>query len=188
MNISETSNALALAQAYDNRTVGEMNVRAWHAILGDLGAADVMEAIRRHYAETDAWVMPAHIRRAVADIELERARAARRWAPGQAGVAPEDALPELPGPLTESQKRSWREVLESLGVRIPDGSREALMPRTVAWEREQRAFLRTHDGEPNPLYRPSEERECVVVGDEHCQTHNRHVSWCPAAKDLGPAD
>jgi hypothetical protein len=25
----------------------------------------------------------------------------------------------------------------------------------VAWEREHRAFLRTRDGAPNPLYRPS---------------------------------
>ena len=163
MNIAETSNALALAQAYDNRTVGEMNVRAWHAILSDLEAADVMEAIRRHYAETDAWVMPAHIRRAVADIELERARAARRWAPGQAGVAPEDALPEIEGPaLSEAaiagmppELRAFLNKLAEEKGLTPQQAKEKLAPRRAAWEREQKAFLRTRGGEPNPLYKPT---------------------------------
>jgi len=37
---------------------------------------------------------------------------------------------------------------------LPEGSREALKPRTVAWEREHAAYARSQEGEPNPHYRP----------------------------------
>jgi hypothetical protein len=198
MNLEQVAQALGLAQAYDNRTVGEVNVRAWHAILGDLGAADVMEAIRRHYAEKDEWIMPAHIRRAVERIELEQARAARKWAPGQAGVAPEDALPEIEGPelsdaaiagMPPEMRAFLNKLAEEKGL-SPSEARETLMPRRVAWEREHAAFIRSQKADPNPHYRPTTadpryvnvqpgERECVVDGGGHCQTHDRHVSACP---------
>lgn len=154
MNIGETSQALALAQAYDNRTVGEVNVRAWHAILGDFDAADVMEAIRRHYAASTEWMMPAHVRRIVGEIELERSKAARRWAPGQAGVAPEDALPALlPGEVTIDMSPEVRRMIDALRERLESGDRTKLFPRQTYWEREQRAFSRSEAAEPNPFYR-----------------------------------
>jgi hypothetical protein len=169
VNLQETSHALALVQAYDRRTVGEADVRAWHAVLSDAPAADVMEAIRRHYAEETGWIMPAHVRRLVRDIHAERqVLAGNPWAPGQHGVPRDQAQPEvsawpaevsgLPEPL--------RQLIRSV---LPEGSREALMPRRVAWEREHRAYLRSHGGEPNPLYRPG--TPCGVPSP-----HPRH-SW-----------
>jgi hypothetical protein len=184
MDINETTQALALAQAFDNRTVGEFNIRAWHAVLGDADAADVMAAIRDHYAEHTEWIMPAHIRTAVRDMVNQREMAARAtgWAPGQYKVPKAQAMPEIAGPVSEGELSApVRALLDSVRAMLPEGSRETLMPRRVAWEREHEAFVRTQSARPNPLYRPSEERECVVTGDGECQTHNRHVSSCPAS-------
>lgn len=159
MNINETTQALALAQAFDNRTVGEVNIRAWHAVLGDAEAADVMAAIREHYAEHTEWIMPAHIRTAVRDMVGQREMAARAtgWAPGQHGVPKDQALPEVaPGErlALSDLPAAVADLVARVRADLPEGSREALMPRQVAWEREHKAYLRSHDGEPNPFYRP----------------------------------
>lgn len=155
MNITETSNALALAQAFDNRTVGEANIRAWYAVLGDLDAADVMRAIQEHYAAKTEWIMPATIRAAAAAYELERRKAATKWAPGQYGVPKGEALPEIAGPIAEADVTpEVRALLESVRAMLPEGSREALMPRTVAWERKHAAYRRQQEAQPNPRYRP----------------------------------
>lgn len=171
MNITETSNALALAQAFDNRTVGEVNVRAWHTVLGDLDAADVMEAIRRHYDHSTEWLMPAHVRRLVDAIRQERAKSRRRWAAGQAGIPPEHELLQLISgdvSMMPSELREWLErFAEARGV---SNQREQLFPRRTYWEREQRAYLRSHDGQPNPLYKPSPPLKCRWCGAE--QGHN----------------
>ena len=61
-----------------------MDVRAWQTVLADADAADVMEAIRRHYAEHTERIMPAHIRRTVRDMVHDRSNVslaeARQWA------------------------------------------------------------------------------------------------------------
>ena len=153
MNLDETARALGLAQAFDRRTVGEMDVRSWQLILADVSAADTMEAIRQHYAEETDWIMPAHIRRFCRDVE--RARQMSPWAPGQYGVSRAEAMPEVAGPVDESALTPQvRDLLQSVRAMLPEGSREALMPRRTAWEREHAAYLRSHNGEPNPLYRP----------------------------------
>jgi len=168
VNITETSQALALAQAFDNRTVGEINVRAWHAVLGDLDAADVMEAIRRHYDQSTEWLMPAHVRRLVEAIGQERAKAGRRWAAGQAGVAPEDAMPELPpGEATIGISPDVQRLLDELRQKLTDGDRAKLFPRQMYWEREQQAFVRVRDGEPNPMYKPVRWADDAIPFGQH---------------------
>jgi hypothetical protein len=157
MNITETTNALALAQAFDNRTVGEVNIRAWHSVLSEEDATDVMTAIRDHYTGTTEWIMPAHILKGVREMAARRERAeqATGWAPGQAGVPKGEAMPEISGPIDESTiTPSVRALLEATRAMLPEGSRETLMPRRVAWEREHASFVRTRDAEPNPHYRP----------------------------------
>lgn len=172
MNLKETNTTLALVQAFDRRTVGEVDVRAWQSVLGDLEVADVMEAVRRHYADSSDWMMPAHVRRGVAEIVAERNRPeASPWAPGQHGVLREDAMPiGLRPSAAEAGREIERLALSDLPAEVaalvarvradlPEGSREALKPRTVAWEREHAAFRRSQDGEPNPHYRPRPDRD-----------------------------
>jgi hypothetical protein len=176
VNITETTAALALAQAYDNRTVGEVNIRAWHAILSDCDAVDVMEAIRRHYAEKTDWIMPAHIRLSVGAMVSERKNAELRtgWAPGQAGVPKgQEGVYAIEGGTMSPR---LRDLLSELRVELPEGSREALMPRRVAWEREHRAYLRTRDPEPNPWYQPKPSCTC-----DSNDMSGGHADDCPLA-------
>lgn len=154
MNIGETTQALALAQAYDNRTVGEVNIRAWHAILGDLDWVDVMEAIREHYAVETTWIMPAHIRSRAGAMAQQRAAAAAAtgWAPGQAGVPKDQAMPEVAA--TEGGKATIAALLAKVREDLPEGSILALRPRQAFWEREYAAYRRQQAAKPNPRYRP----------------------------------
>lgn len=114
MNKLETSQALALAQAYDRRTVGEMDVLAWQKILGGLPYDDVVQAITDWYSETSEWIMPVNVRVGVAKID--KARKASPWAPGQQGIPKESAFPTatLPAPGQRNGADLCRYVLARL--------------------------------------------------------------------------
>jgi hypothetical protein len=83
MTPAEVAEALALAAAYDQRTVGEFDVGAWHQVLADLDAGDVRAAIVDYYRDNRARIMPADIRHRVTAV-----RHARLYAAG-------DVLPDL---------------------------------------------------------------------------------------------
>lgn len=155
MNLSETADLLSAMSAFDRRTIGDGDVIAWQAVLPDAAFEDCLEAIKRHYAEHTEWMMPAHVRHLVRDIVQERN--VSPWAPGQHGVPRDQAVPEVtPGPrlALSDLPGAVAGLLARVRVELPEGSREALMPRTVAWEREHAAFRRQKDAEPNPRYRP----------------------------------
>jgi hypothetical protein len=71
----ETALLLGLAAARDYRTIGEIDVAAWHQDLADIDFADAREAVSRHYRESTDRLMPAHIRRHVKAIRADRAKA-----------------------------------------------------------------------------------------------------------------
>lgn len=155
MNMNETAQALGLAQAFDRRTVGEMDVRAWHLVLANLPAGDVMQAIQDHYAVETDWIMPAHIRRACA--EMARQRQISPWAPGQYGTPRDEAAPEVAFGerlALSDLPAAVSELVARVRAGLPEGSKEALAPRRVAWDREHSTFVRVQTSEPNPLYRP----------------------------------
>jgi hypothetical protein len=185
VNLSETALILAQMQAYDQRTVGESDVIAWQALLADASFQDCQEAVRQHYAEETDRIMPAHVRRLVRDIT--RARQVSPWAPGQHGVPKDQAMPEVesgPRLALSDLPGAVAGLLARVGVDLPEGSREALKPRTVAWEREHGAFLRTQSGEPNPLYKPQaapgclpdQDGRCLVEGHTHYLTEEQRLA------------
>lgn len=75
MTRHETALLLGLAAARDYRTIGEVDVAAWHQDLADVDFADAREAVSRHYRESTDRLMPAHVRRQVKTIRAERAKA-----------------------------------------------------------------------------------------------------------------
>lgn len=188
MNLSETARLLAAMASFDRRTVGDGDVIAWQAVLVDAPFDDCLEAVKQHYAEHTEWMMPAHVRRAVRDMASQREMAARHtgWAAGQAGVPKDQAMPEISGPINEAKlTRSVRDLLESVGVTLPEGSREALMPRRVAWERHQQEFRRVDRSQPNPYYRPDADRATAqaCINPEHAHFPGDPV--LPACADAG---
>lgn len=154
MNRAETARLLAAMAAFDRRTVGDADVIAWQAVLEDVDYEDALLAVRQWYTNNTEWIMPAHVRHFV--TELRRARAVSPWAPGQYGVPRDQAHPQIAGPL---RVEDLPEELRTLLDRLPPGSRAALHPRRVAWEREHRAYVRQQGGEPNPHYDPTAAEE-----------------------------
>jgi hypothetical protein len=69
MTPAEVARVLAKAAAFDQRTIGEADVAAWHEIVAKVELADGLAAVTRHYTETGARIMPADL--------LRHARAAR---------------------------------------------------------------------------------------------------------------
>lgn len=150
MNHAQVATILALAATRDRRTVGETDVRAWHQDIGDLEFADARDAVSAHFRESTEYLMPAHVRRLATEIRRERLRIER-----EAGerLALEQYRAGA-GPLTDRSAEIQAFVGQVRAV-LPEGDREALMPRQVAWEREHRAYQRQQDAEPNPAFDPS---------------------------------
>lgn len=76
MNPSDTAAALARAAAFDRRTVGEVEARAWaEAMPADYTLPEVIAAIVAHYTASTDFLMPAHV------VKIVKAdRAAKRQA------------------------------------------------------------------------------------------------------------
>lgn len=154
MNRQETANLLTAMAAFDRRTIGESDVIAWQELLADIPYADGLAAVKRWYAANTEWMMPAHVRHVVGDIQRERKRAP--YAPGQHGVSPERAHPTVVGlPPVYEISGAVLDLIAQVRSIIPAGDRTALRTRHVAWEQQQAAWKRQRDAEPNPHYRPN---------------------------------
>lgn len=150
MNLAETSKLLTLIARYDKRKVDDGDVVAWQPILADLNQADCEFAVVRHFGTSDAYLMPVHVRRGALERARERHRRDRE-AQEQRALADYAATA---GPLTD-RSEEIRALVDQVREVLPEGDREALMPRTVAWEREHRAYQRAIAAEPNPAYDPT---------------------------------
>lgn len=62
MTKAEIAELLTLAAAFDQRTIGESDVEAWHEVLGDICFADARDLLVAHYKARAERVMPAHLR------------------------------------------------------------------------------------------------------------------------------
>jgi hypothetical protein len=86
MTPAETGKVLIKCAAFDQRTIGEGDINAWHEVIGHLPLAACLEAVTSHYHEHSHRAMPADIRklattaladrRAVADRRQRRLEAA----------------------------------------------------------------------------------------------------------------
>lgn len=153
MTPGDTARVLAKAAAFDQRTIGEADVRAWHEVLSDLHPADALAAVTEHYTETDQRIMPVHVRRRAITIgaerlRLERAEDERRQLAAYAATA---------GPLRD-RSDNVRALVDQLRSILPEGNPEVLRPRAAYWAREHHAYRRQQDAEPNPFYDPTQAR------------------------------
>ena len=65
MTPEQVGDLLSLAAAYDDREVGESQVIAWLAAIGDLDFAEAQPAVISHYQESPRKIMPADVRQRV---------------------------------------------------------------------------------------------------------------------------
>lgn len=97
MTPEDIVDVLTKAAAFDQRTVGEADVLAWHEVLHRLDLADALAAVSRHYTESRERIMPADVVRLVRAIREERARIERRH-----------EVRELPGKFEDDAGRDAR--------------------------------------------------------------------------------
>lgn len=74
MTPADVARVLAKAAAFDQRTVGEADVMAWHEILAGYDLGDALAAVTRHYRESTDRIMPAQLRRLATLVRDERRR------------------------------------------------------------------------------------------------------------------
>lgn len=72
MNKQEVGKFLTLTSLIDNRQITAEVALMWSEIIGHLSLDEAVAAMREHYAETDKWLMPAHV--------LQRVKAKRQKA------------------------------------------------------------------------------------------------------------
>jgi hypothetical protein len=106
MNPEEVIDLLTTAAAYDRRTVGDADVIAWSAAVGDLDFADARDAVVQHYRDSREWLMPADVRRLVK--AMREARLSRYVLPA-------------PAPELADDQRAYKEALERAIGQIADG-------------------------------------------------------------------
>lgn len=62
MHLRDAAALLTVASAFDNRQPNDATVHAWADALDNLDPAMCADAVREHYRESTAFLMPAHIR------------------------------------------------------------------------------------------------------------------------------
>lgn len=117
MTPAEVARVLAKASAFDQRTIGETDVAAWHEILGRFDYTDALQAVARHYGETRDRLMPADVVRLMKVIREERQRLEARSAPRALPGRYEDD-PERDVRNKENLQRIRREVIAPLVARM----------------------------------------------------------------------
>lgn len=177
MTPADAAELLTLCAAFDRRTVGEADARAWAAALHAIPLDDdARAAVARHYAETDRWITPAHVLQQRARIRadrLDRANVVYDGHPGETGaesiarrraleravadgrIAPQTAAQAVgraprtaPPELTGGPAPEVEARLAAIGRRIPNEAAEQLRTfRPVRAQREALAASRL----PDPL-------------------------------------
>lgn len=150
MNFQETQQLTTiLFTAYDRPKPDGLD-EIWYAALADV-PFDLARAAAVRLIQTSAFVPKvAELRTCAADLGRQRRRIER-----EAGERRElEAYAATAGPLTD-RSAEIREFVGQVRDVLPEGDREALRPRTVAWEREHRAFQRAQEAEPNPAFDPT---------------------------------
>ncbi|WND36950.1 hypothetical protein RI578_22850 [Streptomyces sp. BB1-1-1] len=177
MTPADAAELLTLAAAFDRRTVGEADARAWGAALNAIPLDDdARAAVAQHYAETDKWLTPAHVLKQRAKIRADRIERANVMYEGRVGetgqesaerrrallaavgdgrIAPQSvdqlmgrAPATAPPALTGGPAPEVAARLAAIGRRIPDEAAELL--RDYRPIRAQREALAQH-GLPDPL-------------------------------------
>lgn len=77
MNLVETHDLLTLAAKYDNRRFDDATVVAWREVLADLPFEDCRNAVVAHFANSDSYLMPVHVRRRALELDRDRRRRIR---------------------------------------------------------------------------------------------------------------
>jgi hypothetical protein len=147
VNLEDTNRLLVFIARLDNRRVDDATVVAWQSILGELDLPDCVAAARQHFGESDAYLMPVHIRRGAFEIDRDRRRRAREANAARALEA------QMSDPTRYDRSDEVRALIAQLRDALPDGDPDKL--RRAEWVEHDKRRARLEQAEPNPHYDPS---------------------------------
>lgn len=203
MTPADAAELLTLCAAFDRRTVGEADARAWAAALNAIPLDDdARAAVARHYAETDRWITPAHVLQQRAKIRrdrLDRANVLYAGRPDETGAESITRRRALLAAVADGRIEP-QTVPQALGLapgtapraltggpaRDPElEARLAAIGRTIPDEvaeqlrpfrpvRAQREALARH-GLPDPLDVACPYERCLAPAGEPCRQGKNHA-------------
>lgn len=116
MNVEEIGRLLAKVAGYDNRTVGDANILAWHEALSDVDYRDALEAVAVHFRGSTDYLMPVHVRRGAETIDRDRRRAEREHAEAEQALESAEARR-----LTAAELSHAAALIAELREKLPPG-------------------------------------------------------------------
>ena len=116
MTKGDVARLLTMAAAFDQRTIGDADIEAWAAVIGDLRFEDAQSGLIAHYREETTRIMPAHVLERVTEIREARLR--------EAGTIP---IPEhlADYPIAELEWRDAAARAVADGRPLPEAPSEA---------------------------------------------------------------
>lgn len=144
MNLAETNQLLTLIASYDNRRTGDETVRAWREVLADLPFADCRAAVVEHFANSEAYLMPVHVRQGALARDRDRRREQREEQDRLAIEA------EASDPTRRDRSPEVRALLDELRRRLPPVDETKI--RRVEWVENDKRREREERAEPNPAF------------------------------------
>lgn len=161
MTPAEVAKVLTKAAAFDQRSIGESDVLAWHEVLAEVDFGDGLAAVTAHYADNTDRIMPAHVRRHADEFRRARVRYRNQQ---MEQLAIEEFNSD---PTRFDRSEATRDLIRELRDRLPEGDPDKL--RRPEWLEHERKRDRERTAEPNPLYDPAaHERlaEIIARADE----------------------
>lgn len=160
MNLAETHDLLTFVAQYDNRRFDDATVIAWQPLFAGLDLADCRQAVMRHIATSDAYLMPVHIRRIVEEIDRDRRRAIREARESEM-LAIEQA-----DPTRRDRSDEVRALIAQLRTELPEGDPDSLRYGSRYWRQVREARERQEQAEPNPAYDPQAAARLAAEAEE----------------------
>ncbi len=152
MNRAETHSLLTFIAAYDNRRFDDATVLAWHPIVAEHAFADCRQAVTAHFASTEAYLMPVHVRRGALELERERKRQQREELEREERLAIAVDAAIDGDPTRRDRSEEVKALIAALRDSLPDGDPDKL--RRSEWIEADRRRERWSSAEPNPEYDP----------------------------------
>lgn len=142
MNLAETADLLMLAAKYDNRRFDDATVIAWREVLDDLPFGDCRAAVVSHFATTNEYLMPVHVRRGAHEVDRDRRRRDREAREESERLAIEA------DPSRRERSEDVKALIADLRDQLPPGDPDAL--RRAEWLENDKRREREARAEPNP--------------------------------------
>lgn len=146
MTPAEVIDVLTKCAAYDQRTVGEADVMAWHEILCRTELVDALDAVRMHYAENRDRAMPADIRKLAVTVKEQRESRERQHERRQAIES---------GPTVRDRSADVTALVQAVAASLPQPDNHA------------KALARARSERGRPYKPPTKERRQAKQPKDH---------------------